>query len=241
MSDRSSEFGCFTGDCPHNEQVECDAAIRAEYTELRNEIDALAWRLALAKSALENWRRHHEWCAVKVGPFAPCNCGLNDAILAASPSSSSTTTGPAAVFDAEREARLRFLLVEFALSKESAKTFDIEEMRCLRDDVEAMIGEIDRLRVASSSTPLSETPSEDDVLTVEKIREMDGEQFLDRFFNTIGMPNATVDDALESTIDDTIYAIKVHRDEFDTAAEKYLLEKFGASLAPLERDTERGD
>jgi hypothetical protein len=48
----------------------------------------VAWRLVVAKSALENWGRHFDWCAQRADHLAACSCGLASAIssLAASPS-----------------------------------------------------------------------------------------------------------------------------------------------------------
>jgi hypothetical protein len=34
-------FGCFTGDCPHMSQAECDAAIRKEFAEMEVRLDEL--------------------------------------------------------------------------------------------------------------------------------------------------------------------------------------------------------
>lgn len=46
----------------------------------RNVIKALRWELTRAKSALENWGRHHGWCASRNDALAGCNCGLETAI-----------------------------------------------------------------------------------------------------------------------------------------------------------------
>lgn len=48
--------------------------------------------------------------------------------------------------DAQREQRLRGLLIEFAIGSPSAKHFDEVEMIALRDDLEALLGEITYLR-----------------------------------------------------------------------------------------------
>jgi hypothetical protein len=42
--------------------------------------DATSWLLTRAKSALENWGRHFEWCTSWTILHEPCNCGLADAI-----------------------------------------------------------------------------------------------------------------------------------------------------------------
>lgn len=65
-------------------------------------------------------------------------------------------------FDTAREDRLRGLKLEFAIGSESAKHFDVAEMRCLRDDLTAMLGEIDALR-----TSLSSVSRERDALTAQ--------------------------------------------------------------------------
>ncbi|NUO65780.1 MAG: hypothetical protein HOQ34_19635 [Gemmatimonadaceae bacterium] len=46
----------------------------------------------------------------------------------------------------ERAERLRGLLVEFAIGGESAKHFDVDEMRTLGEDLRQMLGEISALR-----------------------------------------------------------------------------------------------
>ena len=53
---------------------------------------------------------------------------------------------PATRLSAEREKRLRDLQVEFMLGTPSGKQFDRAEMLTLRDDLNAMLGEIDALR-----------------------------------------------------------------------------------------------
>lgn len=50
------------------------------------------------------------------------------------------------VLEPEREERLRTLLIDFALGAESGKRFDVEEMRCLGEDLRQMLGEITVLR-----------------------------------------------------------------------------------------------
>ena len=45
--------------------------------------DRLQWEMTLAKSALENWGRHHPWCALSSDPNWVCSCGLADAIARA--------------------------------------------------------------------------------------------------------------------------------------------------------------
>jgi hypothetical protein len=50
-----------------------DWCIAMARTEEASELCALITR---GKSALENWGRHHPWCAHASSPFAPCNCGL---------------------------------------------------------------------------------------------------------------------------------------------------------------------
>lgn len=50
---------------------------------LRNAED-MSSRLTVAASALENWGRHHPWCASQTLAIEPCTCGLAHAIAAAS-------------------------------------------------------------------------------------------------------------------------------------------------------------
>ena len=38
------------------------------------------WQLTKARTALENWGRHHEWCACRYTVPQPCSCGLAQAI-----------------------------------------------------------------------------------------------------------------------------------------------------------------
>jgi hypothetical protein len=52
--------------------------------------DTLRWKLTLAKSALENWGRHHHWCSylhpISEGGIAePCNCGYEQTVRDADP------------------------------------------------------------------------------------------------------------------------------------------------------------
>lgn len=51
--------------------------------EQEQRIDALRWQLIVAKSALENWGRHHAHCAKNRNPMADCSCGYSHAISAA--------------------------------------------------------------------------------------------------------------------------------------------------------------
>lgn len=44
-------------------------------------------RLIRAKSALENWGRHHDWCATRYTVPGACSCGLAEAIRDATPTS----------------------------------------------------------------------------------------------------------------------------------------------------------
>ena len=58
---------------------------RKEYDEANQEREALRWKLTCAKSALENWGRHHAWC-VKRQADGACTCGYEAAIHDAEPS-----------------------------------------------------------------------------------------------------------------------------------------------------------
>ena len=55
VRDRSVEFGCFTGDCPHANQGECNEAIEASWCDLANEVDALRSRLTAVEQELKSW------------------------------------------------------------------------------------------------------------------------------------------------------------------------------------------
>lgn len=68
-------------------------------------------------------------------------------------------TGVPARLDSRREERLRFLLLECAIASPSAKTFDVDEMRYLVEDMRAVLGEIDYLR-SHVPSPASGAPSE---------------------------------------------------------------------------------
>lgn len=50
-------------------------------------------------------------------------------------------------FDAEREQRIRLTHMFFVVGRPTPKTFDVEELTLLLDDITAMLGEITRLRV----------------------------------------------------------------------------------------------
>ena len=70
--------GCLTGDCPHDTQAECDAALAAAIAEI-SVVATLRSRVTTLRSALENWGRHFAWCDSR-DSTKPCNCGLADAL-----------------------------------------------------------------------------------------------------------------------------------------------------------------
>lgn len=50
---KRSYMGCFSGDCPHEKQSECDESIEAHCAELETGNDALEAKLKIATEALE--------------------------------------------------------------------------------------------------------------------------------------------------------------------------------------------
>lgn len=76
---------------PWNRATRCDCshyrtlARRALAAALTTEAggggeDTVEWQLAKARTALENWGRHFDWCASRHTVPEPCSCGLAEAI-----------------------------------------------------------------------------------------------------------------------------------------------------------------
>lgn len=62
--------------------AEFDAAALGNPGSVSAETRPSRWDITRAKSALENWGRHHPWCNYLNAPPASCNCGLAQEIAA---------------------------------------------------------------------------------------------------------------------------------------------------------------
>ncbi len=72
MTDYSDEFGCFTGDCPHDDMMSCIKAIIVEYNSVRTELDEASAQISTYRNELETSCRYDEDGGIeKIEPGEP--------------------------------------------------------------------------------------------------------------------------------------------------------------------------